>query len=73
MTPVSFTIAGPDRDFLPGEAVIEGNKVFVSNDEIKNPIAVRYAWEKDPECSLYNKALLPASPFRTDNWSIEEE
>jgi len=68
-----FSIAGPDRDFLPAEAVIKGDKVFVSNDWIKNPIAVRYAWEKDPECNLYNKALLPASPFRTDNWPIVEE
>ncbi|MHC4618554.1 MAG: sialate O-acetylesterase [Planctomycetota bacterium] len=68
-----FTIAGPCRDFLPADAVIKGNKVLVSSDKIKNPVAVRYAWEKDPECNLYNKALLPASPFRSDNWPIEEE
>ena len=69
-----FTIAaGPGREFLPAEAVIKGNKVLVSSDKIKNPVAVRYAWEKDPECNLYNKAWLPASPFRSDNWPIEEE
>jgi sialate O-acetylesterase len=68
-----FTIAGPDRDFLPAEAVIKGDKVFVSSDKIKNPVAVRYAWEKDPECNLYNKAWLPASPFRSDDWLVEEK
>jgi sialate O-acetylesterase len=68
-----FTIAGLGKDFLPAEAVIKGNKVFVSSDKIKKPVAVRYAWEKDPECNLYNKAWLPASPFRSDNWLIEEE
>jgi sialate O-acetylesterase len=68
-----FTVSGADRNFLPAEAVIQGDEVIVSNDRIKNPIAVRYAWEKDPDCNLYNKALLPASPFRTDNWPVEEE
>lgn len=31
-------------------------------------MAVRYAWERKPECNLYNKEELPASPFRIDNW-----
>lgn len=28
----------------------------------------RYAWEMNPDCNLINKAGLPASPFRTDDW-----
>ena len=32
-----------------------------------NPVAVRYAWETNPEgCNLANKEGLPASPLRTD-------
>jgi len=38
----------------------------VSADEIKNPKAVRYGWEKVPDVNLFNQAGLPASPFRTD-------
>ena len=31
-------------------------------------VAVRYAWANNPPCNLVNKAGLPASPFRTDDW-----
>jgi len=31
-------------------------------------MAVRYGWADNPDCNLYNKADLPASPFRTDAW-----
>ena len=42
--------------------------VVVSNKEVLEPAAVRYAWQANPDCNLYNSAKLPASPFRTDNW-----
>jgi sialate O-acetylesterase len=30
---------------------------------------VRYAWDDYPlGCNLYNRAGLPAAPFRTDAW-----
>ncbi|GAA4429145.1 sialate O-acetylesterase [Pontibacter saemangeumensis] len=66
-----FTIAGADQQFVPAKARLEGNKVVVWSDEVKNPVAVRFAWERIPEPNLYNKAGLPASPFRTDTWSAE--
>jgi sialate O-acetylesterase len=63
-----FAIAGPDKKFVWAKAEIKDNKVIVWNDEITNPVAVRYAWADNPEgANLYNKAGLPASPFRTDN------
>ena len=38
-------------------------------NEVKNPVAVRYAWSNNPEdANLYNGSDLPASSFRTDNW-----
>jgi len=62
-----FAIAGPDNKFVWAKAKIKGDKVIVWNDEVVNPIAVRYAWADKPEgANLYNKEDLPASPFRTD-------
>ena len=63
-----FFIAGEDRQWKAAQARIEGDQVIVSSSEVKQPVAVRYAWEADPICNLYNGAGLPASPFRTDDW-----
>ncbi|MFZ4620333.1 MAG: sialate O-acetylesterase, partial [Bacteroidota bacterium] len=64
-----FTIAGEDKKFVPAEAVIKGNTVIITNNSVKKPVAVRYGWADNPNCTLYNNAGLPASPFRTDDWS----
>jgi sialate O-acetylesterase len=65
--PKGFRIAGADNQWQPAAARIEGNKVIVSNPDVPDPVAVRYAYENNPECNLYNGAGLPASPFRSDN------
>ena len=65
-----FALAGPDKKFVWADAKIEGDKVVVSSAEVKDPAAVRYAWATNPKCTLFNKAGLPASPFRTDNWDL---
>lgn len=65
-----FTIAGNDEVFHPADAVIDGNTVLVSSDEVKNPVAVRFAFKNADEPNLFNKEGLPASTFRTDNWEI---
>ncbi|WP_276090241.1 sialate O-acetylesterase [Pedobacter sp. JY14-1] len=64
-----FAIAGADRKFYWAKATIQGNQVVVSSDEVTNPVAVRYAWANNPPSTLYNDADLPASPFKTDNWT----
>jgi len=64
-----FAIAGKDRRFVWADARIEGDTIVVWSDRVKEPVAVRYGWDTDPEVSLYNKAGLPASPFRTDDWN----
>jgi sialate O-acetylesterase len=66
----AFSIAGADKKFVWAKAsVAPGNKVIVSSDVVKNPVAVRYAWADNPEdANLYNAEGLPASPFRTDDW-----
>jgi sialate O-acetylesterase len=63
-----FALAGEDRKFVWAEARIEGDTVVVSSEKVADPVAVRYAWADNPVCNLYNKAGLPASPFRTDGW-----
>jgi sialate O-acetylesterase len=63
-----FAIAGPDKKFVWADAKIKGKRVVLSAPSVDAPVAVRYAWANNPVCNLYNKAGLPASPFRTDTW-----
>ena len=63
-----FVVAGEDRKWHPAQARIAGTQVIVSCAEVSRPAAVRYAWEGNPDCNLFNGAGLPASPFRTDDW-----
>ena len=65
---MGFAVAGTDKKFYWADAKIIDDKIVVSSNDVKNPIAVRYAWANNPICNLYNKADLPASPFRTDDW-----
>ncbi|WP_222707265.1 sialate O-acetylesterase [Pontibacter qinzhouensis] len=61
-----FTIAGADGKFVPAKAVIKGNAVVVSAPGVKAPTAVRFAWNEAAQSNFFNKAGLPARPFRTD-------
>lgn len=64
-----FAIAGKDLKFHPAKAVIKGSTVVVTSDKVAEPFAVRYAYSASPVGNLlYNKAGLPASPFKTDSW-----
>ncbi len=66
---VGFSICGADRKFVWAEAkIVSDNEVLVWAEEIKNPVAVRYAWANNPECNLFGRDNLPAGPFRTDDW-----
>jgi sialate O-acetylesterase len=65
----SFAIAGADKKWFWADAVIEGKTVLVSSPEVKEPVAVRYAYQMNPDgANLYNREGLPASPFRSDDW-----
>ena len=61
-----FTIAGADKIFHPAQAEIRGQTIVVASDAVSRPVAVRYGWANVPEGNLFNRAGLPASPFRTD-------
>ncbi len=72
--PGRFEIAGKDQVWYWGKAVIDGEAVLVSSEEVPEPVAVRYAWASNPEgANLVNAAGLPASLFRTDSWALSTE
>ena len=66
--PEEFSIAGDDHKWYWADAHVFGDTVVVSSSAVPNPKAVRYAWQSNPAATLYNKAGLPAVPFRTDSW-----
>jgi sialate O-acetylesterase len=65
---VGFTIAGKDQKFQPAKAEIAGDTVVVTSEAVADPVAVRYGWADHPVCNLFNRAGLPATPFRTDDF-----
>jgi sialate O-acetylesterase len=64
-----FEICGEDKKWVWADAKIEGDYVVVWSNTVPAPIAVRYAWADNPTGNLYNGADLPASPFRTDDFT----
>ncbi|TDO99222.1 sialate O-acetylesterase [Flavobacterium sp. 245] len=68
-----FEIAGTDKVFYPATAKIDKKTIIVSSPNVKEPVAVRFAWKAVPEPNLFNTENLPASPFRTDDWVTENE
>jgi sialate O-acetylesterase len=67
-----FQIAGDDKKFVEAKADIDGKTVVVHADGVSKPVAVRFGWSQIAEPNLANKAGLPASPFRTDDWAAPE-
>jgi sialate O-acetylesterase len=64
----SFAVAGENRQFAWARAEIDGDCIIVSSPEVTQPVAVRYAWDTNPQACLYNGSGLPAVPFRSDDW-----
>jgi len=86
---VGFAVAGADRQFVPAQAryaIIgkdergrdrEDRKVLeVWSDLVEKPVAVRYAWARNPLGNLVNgqhhERILPVPSFRTDDWDWPE-
>ncbi|SEG68180.1 sialate O-acetylesterase [Sphingobacterium lactis] len=64
----SFEIAGEDRMFYSAEAKIVGKQVVVSSEQVKNPVAVRYAFKDFVIGDLFGVNGLPVGSFRSDDW-----
>ncbi|CAN5514882.1 sialate O-acetylesterase [soil metagenome] len=66
--PGEFQVAGADHQWHWATAKIQGSWIIVSSPDVTAPVAVRYAWQANPNANVYNGAGLPAVPFRTDDW-----
>lgn len=63
-----FMVAGEDKIFYPAKTRVSGAKVIVKSDKVKEPKAVRYAFENYIVGDLFGTNGLPVSSFRSDNW-----
>jgi sialate O-acetylesterase len=61
-----FTLCGADGKWFWANAKIEGNDVIVSSPKVAVPVKVRYAYQNNPTCNLFNGAGLPAGAFALD-------
>lgn len=64
----SLEVAGADHKFYPATGKIERDTLLVSAPQVRQPLAVRYAWSNAPVANLFSGAGLPAVPFRSDDW-----
>ncbi|MBE86628.1 MAG: hypothetical protein CMO69_02695 [Verrucomicrobiales bacterium] len=73
---VGFVLAGNDKKFHHAKARITQSKedkkaqVEIWCDEVKDPVAVRYAFSNLPIGGLMNAREIPAYPFRSDDWPM---
>jgi len=67
-----FIIAGEDRDWHWAQAkIVDDDQLVVWSPDVPEPAAVRYALSEASPIRLLNAEGLPASPFRTDDWSLD--
>ena len=63
-----FSVAGADKVFHPAKAWIVRSKMYVKSEVVKQPVAVRYAFDNYADGDLFSTEGLPVSSFRSDNW-----
>ena len=61
-----FILAGADGRFVQAVATLAGDTAIVSAQGLARPTAVRYGWANTAVGNLFNRAGLPARPFRSD-------
>lgn len=64
----SFFISSGDSIFYRADARVKSNKLFLSCDEVDEPIAVHYGFENYTMGILYSSSGLPVSSFRMNGW-----
>jgi len=70
-----FEIAGADKKFVPAEAVRDAgqkNILWLSAEEVDEPIYARYCWTNFGEVNYFGKNGLPMAPFRTSRRDEED-
>jgi sialate O-acetylesterase len=69
--PSGFAVCGEDRKWVWANATIDGrDRIIVTSPSVARPVAVRFGWADFPVVNLFNRAGLPASPFRTDDFPL---
>lgn len=63
--PSGFEIAGVDKQFVPAKAEIDGKQIYVSSEQVPNPMYVRYCWTNYSDVTIFGANKLPLAPFRT--------
>ena len=64
---IGFAVCGDDQVWHWATGKLLGaDRVELTCAEVKNPVAVRYAWANNPVCNLTSLEGLPVTPFRTD-------
>ncbi len=66
-----FEVAGADGRHHPANARIDGNRIVVQSDVVRDPVHVRYGWSNVAEPNLHNEAGLPPYAFRTGSGAGE--
>lgn len=61
-----FEVCGPDLVFHPAEGRTQRNAIIVSSPEVKQPVAVRYAFRNFLPANLAGANGLAVAPFRSD-------
>jgi len=62
-----FEVADVDAEYVPAKAVIDGETIRLSCNELSRIFYVRYNWLEMPDQGLVNADGLPAVPFRTED------
>ncbi len=67
-----LSIQGKDGTWHWADGKIDGSDLIVSSKEVKEPVAVRYAYTQHPKGNLlYNKDGMPVGPFSTIGYGPE--
>jgi sialate O-acetylesterase len=67
-----FEMAGEDQVYVPATAVIDGETILVSADDVDQPEYVRFAWHETAQPNLMNHEGLPANSFEMKRSDAQE-
>lgn len=68
-----FQLQAEDHTWHNASAKVDGDTITVTSPEVQKPTAVRYAWDGNPANPFFNGTDLPATPFRSDDWTAEKK
>lgn len=64
-TLTGFELAGKDKVYHEAKAVLKGEEIELTCDEVKEPVYGRYCWTNYRPVTLFGQNGIPAAPFRT--------